>query len=265
MNKLTDRQIQILKIIIEEYTLTGEPVGSKLVSEKYHLGISAQTIRNEMASLEKHKLLEKTHTSSGRIPSKHGLKFYDEHLALPQIDNLIKQRLKVIFIKRDDDIDTVISDSLTMLSEITKLPSVANTYVLNETLREVSLVQLDETNALMLIITNLGNIYKNYIHITNQSQFDDVKVCIRLFNKHLVGTELIKVEEKIISLEPIIKQQVHQYEFITKEIITKLFNNTIKHVQKTNVVGVTKLFEYPEFHDPDLLYKIMKMLETGNI
>ena len=265
MSNLTNRQIQILKIIVDEYTLTGEPVGSKLVFEKYDLGVSPQTIRNEMATLEKLEYLEKTHTSSGRIPSKQGLQYYDENLASPEIDQIVQQRLNSIFVKRDDDIDTVINDTLTMLSEITSLPSIVNTYVSDETLREVTLVQLNEFNAIMLIVTSLGNIYKNYIHITNQQQFDDVKVCIRLFNKHLVGTKLIDVEERIVEIEPLIKHQVHEYEYITKEIIKKLFDNTFKHVRKTNVVGVTTLFQYPEFQDPEMMYKIMKMLETGNI
>ena len=64
---LTDRQNKILKLIVEHYIKLAKPVGSKLISKK--LKCSSATIRNEMAALEDQQLLEKTHTSSGRIPS----------------------------------------------------------------------------------------------------------------------------------------------------------------------------------------------------
>lgn len=265
MAKLTERQLKLLRIIVDEYTYSGEPVGSKLVSTKYKLGVSPQTIRNEMAYLEKIGFLEKTHTSSGRIPSTSGLEYYDQNMALPKIDNIIEERLKSIFIKREDDIDSVINDALTMLSDITSLPSISSTVNLDETLREVTIVQLNDANAIMLVVTSLGNVYKNYIHITNQNQFDDVKVCVKLFNKYLIGTNLLDIDTKLEELEPIIKTQVHEYEYITQEIIKKLFNNTIKCARKPSVVGVTTLFQYPEFKDPEFLCKIMTMLETGNI
>ena len=72
---LDDRKKRVLQAIIEEYINTAEPVSSKAIVENYGLNYSSATIRNEMASLEKDGFLEKTHTSSGRIPSEKGYKF----------------------------------------------------------------------------------------------------------------------------------------------------------------------------------------------
>ena len=80
MEDLTQRQVEILKIIIKEYSETGEPVGSEIVEKKYKLGVSPATIRNEMVSLAKKGYLKKTHFSSGRIPSAKGFRFYIKHL-----------------------------------------------------------------------------------------------------------------------------------------------------------------------------------------
>ena len=77
---LSNRQKLILKAIIEEYVSSGEPVGSKVLTEKPYLEFSSATIRADMAYLEMLGLLEKTHTSSGRIPSAQGYKYYVEHL-----------------------------------------------------------------------------------------------------------------------------------------------------------------------------------------
>ncbi|GAA5414356.1 heat-inducible transcriptional repressor HrcA [Ureaplasma ceti] len=263
--KLTERQFNILKIIVDEYTANGEPISSKLVAQNYNLKVSAQTIRNEMGFLEKNGLIEKTHISSGRIPSKLGLEYYNKNMALPQIDALIEGRLKSIFIKREESIDQVFSDALTMLSDITKLPSVSSTYNLSENLREVSMVQLDDTNAILMVVTSFANVYKTFIQIKNQSQFNDVKTCIKLFNKHLVGTKLINLDEKLAEVQPIIRERVKEYDYITKEIIRKLFDTTIKCATQPKVIGMANLFNYEEFKDSDFLQKILTMLENGNI
>ena len=264
MQKLTDRQNQILKIISNEYCKNGEPISSKYIASLYGAKISSQTIRNELANLEKLGYLEKVHTSSGRVPSKKGLEYFNENASC-NISNVIKNKLESIFIKRENDIDNVINDSLIILNEITSLPSITNTYIIDENLREVSLIQLNENNSMMLIVTSLGNIYKNYIEITNQSRFEDTKVCINLFNKFLIGTPLIELENKIQEILPIIKKEVNEYEYITQQVIKKLFEYTFKNIKKTNVVGVSSLFQYPEFSNPTLLHNIINMLETGNV
>ena len=80
MEDLTQRQIDILKVIIKEYTETGTAVGSEILEKKYKLGVSPATIRNEMVELAKKDYLKKTHFSSGRIPSARGFRFYIKHL-----------------------------------------------------------------------------------------------------------------------------------------------------------------------------------------
>ncbi|HUV42762.1 MAG TPA: hypothetical protein VMY36_02530 [Patescibacteria group bacterium] len=80
MAELTDRQIKILKSIIEEYMESAEPIGSGTLEKKYELGVSPATVRNEMAALTKMKYLHQPHTSAGRIPSKEAFKFYVNQL-----------------------------------------------------------------------------------------------------------------------------------------------------------------------------------------
>lgn len=77
---LSSRQTQILKVIIDEYITTAEPVGSLALEKKYNLGISPATIRAEMATLTAMKYLKQPHTSSGRIPTPLAMKFYINQL-----------------------------------------------------------------------------------------------------------------------------------------------------------------------------------------
>lgn len=80
MEDLTQRQIDILKVIIKEYTDSGDAVGSEILEKKYKLGVSPATIRNEMVELAKKGYLKKAHFSSGRVPSAKGFRFYIKHL-----------------------------------------------------------------------------------------------------------------------------------------------------------------------------------------
>ncbi len=265
MNDLTEREKQILKIIVEQYNLKYEPISSQVVSQLFDKKISSQTIRNCMAVLEKKGYLIKTHASSGRIPAKIALDFFANNLNSFEIDEIIQNRLKSLFIKRDENIDNIINDSLMILNEITNLPSITNVSNENENLREVNLVQLNENSALLLIVTNLGNIYKNYLYIEKDSEINDIKTCIRLFNQNLIGVQINDLWNKINEINPIIKKEVKEYEYITREVISKFFNTTLKQINRTNFVGVTSLSQYPEFQDSQTFFKILDMIESGNI
>jgi len=78
--RLGERKLRILQAIIEDYVMSGEPVGSRTIAKKYNLGISSATIRNEMADLEEMGYLKQPHTSAGRIPSDKAYRLYVDHL-----------------------------------------------------------------------------------------------------------------------------------------------------------------------------------------
>ena len=117
---LTQRQKKILQAIVRQYTSTGQPVGSKHLAEKLPFKVSSATVRNEMAVLEDNDLILKEHSSSGRIPSKRGYRYYVDNLLDPQAvtDNdlvVIQNSLGSGFQK----IDEIISHSADILSNLT--------------------------------------------------------------------------------------------------------------------------------------------------
>ena len=93
---LTKRQENILKMIVVEYIKLAKPVGSKLICDK--LNCSSATVRNEMMQLEEMGLLEKTHTSSGRVPSEKGYRYYVDNLMEPyELNNEEVYKLQTVF------------------------------------------------------------------------------------------------------------------------------------------------------------------------
>ena len=121
---LTERQNRLLKIIVEEYIKTANPVGSKALCDE--LNCSSATIRNEMANLENIGFLEKTHTSSGRIPSEDGYRYYVNNLMeLKKTHDDAMLKLQTIFENKELVLSDVITKSLEIISEITNYTSMS--------------------------------------------------------------------------------------------------------------------------------------------
>src|SRR5690554_3283182 len=143
---ITERQKKILKIIVEDYIKTAKPVGSKSICKL--LKCSSATIRNEMALLEEIGYLEKTHTSSGRVPSEKGYRYYVDTLMKPKEmsgDDMLK--LQTIFHNSSLQLSDAITKSMEIISEITNYTSI----VLGDSssanrLKKVEVVPIDNNN-----------------------------------------------------------------------------------------------------------------------
>ncbi|OGG15025.1 hypothetical protein A2773_02065 [Candidatus Gottesmanbacteria bacterium RIFCSPHIGHO2_01_FULL_39_10] len=128
MNDLNDRQIQILKAIIEEYIETAEPVGSEKMDKKYNLGVSPATIRNEMVKLTKMGYLKQPHTSAGRTPSPLALKYYVSSLMKPEDLSVAEEvRVKQKLWDHKDKMDHLLREATRALASHTKTMSLAAT------------------------------------------------------------------------------------------------------------------------------------------
>lgn len=157
MDDLTQRQIDILKTIIQEYTETGEAVGSEILEKKYKLGISPATIRNEMVELAKKGYLKKTHFSSGRIPSAKGFRFYIFHLM------------------KSKDMST--TDEVSYKNSIWDERKEAH-----RLLGQATKVLAHKTGLLSLTATNTGDVYYSGVaNLLNKPEFLDLSLSRNLF------------------------------------------------------------------------------------
>ena len=134
MYELTDRQIQILKAVVEEYIETAEAVGSETLDKKYNLGVSPATIRNEMVRLTTNGFLKQLHTSAGRVPTPMALKFY--------IQNLMKQK------------QMSVTDEVSVKEKIWDFRQKTDRF-----LRESVKALADKTHTLAIVTTSEGEVY----------------------------------------------------------------------------------------------------------
>ena len=174
--ELTQRQRIIFKTIVEEFTRCAEPVGSKTLMQILDFPVSSATIRNEMAVLEKAGLIEKTHTSSGRVPSQKGYRYYVEHLMVTNLDENTKNSLQQVFSQRHYSLDEVVEKSCSILSQMTNLTSIVlGPDSRKQKLQHIQLIPINSTSAVAIFVTDQGHTENKVFRFRQNVSVEDIK------------------------------------------------------------------------------------------
>lgn len=261
---LTKRQELVLKLIIEEYVKTAEPVGSRTLSKL--LDFSSATIRNEMADLEELGYLEKTHTSSGRIPSDVGYHYYIEKI-LADKDNY-KDSFTVIdelFSNKDIKRDEAIKQAMNLLSQMTNYTTIAlGNSAYGSKIKKIELLPLYENVALLIIVTNLGHVESKNIKIPENTDIEDMKRVIEIFNDILYDCPITKVSEKLHY--EIDQQKIKDMLVYNKTIIDAFLEAFTKFTQSDYyLAGQSKMLYQPEFNDVNRVRELLSFFEKNDI
>lgn len=265
---LTARQLLIFKCIVEEFVETADPVGSKTLMAKYQLPYSSATIRNEMSFLEEYGYLEKTHTSSGRVPSVAGYRFYVETLEQKDVDESIddgiKNQIAQIFSDRHRSLNDIIQESCEMLSELTHLTSVVlGPNSGEDTLQRITVVPLDNNRVTTIIITNQGHVENKVFEILDDVNMEDLISCVNVMNDLLIGTPINQVVFRLErDVKPVLSAKIKEHE--------ELFNAFLEAFVKfasSNVYfsGKENMLYQPEYNDVNKLRRIVSAFENAQV
>ncbi len=241
---LTERQSNVLKLIIEEYSKNPVPVGSNSICEE--IKCSPATIRSEMSKLEELGYLEKTHISSGRIPSEDGYRYYVDNLMKPKEmtgeDILNLQR---VFQNKSLVLSDAIEKSLEIISEMTNYTTIVLGNTNESKLVKVEAIPISDNNIIAIVITDNGHVEKKNINFEN-TDLVEIGKTVDLINKLIVGTPICEVSEKLeFEIKPIISQYVTNH-----EMIYNAFYNAFSDLKDSNdvmVKGKNKILELSEF------------------
>ena len=256
-----NRRDQILKLIVEHFVKTAQPVGSQTLIDEYHLKYSSATIRNEMNALEQLGFLEKTHSSSGRVPSSEGYRFYCEYLRDKDIDDSFKALVNQILDEKTKSIDEIVKSSCQILSHMTSLASVVLGPNINEErLASIQCIPLSPTSVSVIFVTNQGFVQNKTFVIQDEMTVNDLKQCLQLFNDRLVGTPICDLIEKTEALRPVLNDYIVNHDVVYKAMIEAF----VKFASdRLSLYGKNELFEQPEFaSDAENLKKVIKLLES---
>ena len=175
--ELNERKLNILKAIVKDYIETAEAVGSRTISKKHDLGVSAATIRNEMADLEELGYLIQPHTSAGRVPSEKGYKLYVNSLmGNAELSDKEKIIIEKCIRKNVSNIKDLIHETSKLLSQLTNYTTVAVTKSLvnQSNIKHIQLVSMNDNKILLIVVTDKGDIKNSYI--SNDSYLEQSKL-----------------------------------------------------------------------------------------
>ncbi|WP_071442235.1 heat-inducible transcriptional repressor HrcA [Traorella massiliensis] len=261
--ELTERQTKVFKTIVEEFTRTAEPVGSHTLMNLLDFHVSSATLRNEMAALEEMGLLEKTHTSSGRVPSTKGYRYYVDHLMVKHIEPKMMNALQTIFDARNSSMEEVVRQSCDILSQMTNLTSVAlGPDARYQALQHITLIPLNEKSAVAIFVTNHGHTENKTFQFSESVSMNDLTTCCNLLNENLVGVPLNEVVDRMVEIQPLLAAKVQRHEMLFEAFVNAFVKFASDQVYFS---GQSNMLYQPEFADIEKLKKMMSMLEDSSL
>ncbi|RID83791.1 heat-inducible transcriptional repressor HrcA [Mesobacillus zeae] len=258
---LTDRQVLILQVIVDDFIRYALPVGSRSLSKKEEISFSSATIRNEMADLEELGFIEKTHTSSGRIPSEKGYRYYVDHLLAPQkVKTADVQIIKSIYAERIYELEKIVQKSARILSEMTSYTSIVlGPAVKDNRLRRLQIVPLNADTAIAIIVTDTGHVENRTFHFPANISPGEVEKMVNILNERLAGVPLVDLNAKIYKeIAVLLRQHIQNYDLMT-EVLAETFK--IPSNEKVFFGGKTNMLKQPDFTDLDKVRGLMAMIE----
>lgn len=261
---LDKRKQSILQAIIDDYISTAEPVGSRTIARKYNLGISPATIRNEMADLELMGYIEHLHTSSGRIPSSKGYRFYVDDLLTPtKVTDKQMEMIHRWYDTKVQRLDGVFRETAKIIAHLTNNVSMIITPRVTQAIfNYIKFVPLDASHVIAAVMSDNGYIANKIIDMPKDTSMTDFAQMSELLNDYLVGKKISD-----INMSDIHKMQAQM-------VNAAAFNKTIdiiehalgdKKSEHIYTEGAPQLLNQPEFHDVGKVKNILLMLEEEPI
>lgn len=260
---MDERKKEILQAVIDEYINTAEPVSSATLVEKYKLNYSSATVRNELAELEKNGFLDKTHTSSGRIPSEKGYRFYVDELV--KEDDISLEEMKYIQSKlssKVNEIEDLAKIATTTLSEVTHYTTVAiGPKAETQIIEEIKFVLLGSRMLLVVIVTDTGLVKETIIKYDNDVTQNQIETLNSLFNTKLKGKPLSKIDKP---MEEYILSEINYSIDVIKPIIEQI-NRIVEEAGTIYLEGTNKAFDLPEFKSLELAKNFVNVLDEKDV
>ena len=259
---LEERKKRVLQAIVEEYIKTAEPVSSNALINLEGLEYSSATIRNEMAELEKMGYLEKTHTSSGRVPSAKGYRFYVDELL--EEDKISLEEIKYISDKLEtkvNEIEDITKIASSTISEITHYTTVSigpSTEV--QKIENIKFVLLSSRMIMAVILTDTGLVKETIIKFDEELTENQVETLNYMFNNKLKGEPITKIDK------PLEKYLVEEMQYSVK-LIKPIIEQMKKVIEEENLYleGANKLFELPEFNSLEIAKNFINILDEKEL
>ena len=261
-DKLSERKKLILKAIIEAHIADGEPVGSKYLLSNEHLTCSSATIRNEMAELEHMGYLEQPHTSSGRVPTELGYRFYVDSLIenyamtskeITEINKLLKSKM--------NQLDQILLTASKLAGNLTNYTSfLIKPKASMVSIKRFDVIYVNSHSMLLVMISSNGGIITKQLSFEESISHLTVTDLSMALNDYIAGLTANEITLPIIiELEKVMGDKAA----IISPII-KIIYESMNEIDEGDlrVSGMDRLLQYPEYSNKDQLRELLTTLEN---
>ncbi|MGO2068586.1 heat-inducible transcriptional repressor HrcA [Glutamicibacter arilaitensis] len=214
------RRLDVLRAIVEDYVQSREPVGSKALLDRHNLGVSAATIRNDMALLEEEGLIAAPHTSSGRIPTEKGYRrFVDEIGELKPLSRAERDAINKI-LDRSTDLDEMLKSTVRLLARLTnQVAMIQVPHYDTASLKNLDLVGLGSTQVLMVMIASNGTVDQRMMPVQRSYSDNELNDLKQWLLNNFGGVQLAELANRLTRTEV---SPAHQAEPLVQQVFGAL-------------------------------------------
>ena len=260
--ELTDRKKQILKVVVEDYVRTAEPVGSKAIAAEMG-GVSSATIRNELSDLTELGYLEQPHTSAGRVPSPKGYRLYVNELMERQRLSIAEtERINQSLQMRMEELDRVISQAGRAVSSLMNYPAyVAATGKKQMTARRFELLPVDEHSCIVGMMMGDTRVKSQLLRMQLKVDTEQMPTLVNLLNSNFTGISADEMNRRLMD----VSEQVTPQMFLLLSQTIAYAADVLQEAGQKEVftVGTSQLLKLPEFRDADKAHQLMSFLSDS--
>jgi heat-inducible transcriptional repressor len=257
---LGKRRAYILATVVYEYIATAEPVGSQSLTQKYNLGISSATVRNEMAELEAGGYLIQPHTSAGRIPSDSGYRTYVDELMQPeQLNDDERHRIRDELGDAARELDEIIDHTTRLLGRLSNnLAFVTKPQQEAQLFKHIQLIWLSPHTGVAIIVTSLGVAAQSLFELGAEVHPDELTRFSNALNTRFANRPLRDVMESDVALAA---QELGASDDLRAAVVAAVLSARSSEQPTIASAGAQNLLDQPEFQDLRKLRSILRIVE----
>ncbi|HET6894745.1 MAG TPA: heat-inducible transcriptional repressor HrcA [Candidatus Baltobacteraceae bacterium] len=257
---LDKRKAYILATVVYEYIATAEPVASQALTQKYSLGVSSATVRNEMAELEAGGYLVQPHTSAGRVPSDAGYRMYVDQLMHPeQLASDDRKRIRDELRDASRELDDIIEGTTRLLGRLSKnLAFVTKPVNDTTTFKHIQLIWLGARTGVAIVVTSIGVSAQSVFELSSDVSPDDLTRLSNALNARMGNRALRDIGEHEVAAAT---QELGLSDDVKNAVMAALRSAASQDVSNVSASGAQNLLDQPEFHDLRKLRSILRIVE----
>jgi len=254
---IPERSLEVLRAIVQDFISSNQPVGSKALLDRHPLGVSAATIRNDMALLEEEQLITAPHTSSGRIPTEKGYRLFVDRLSEVKALSSAEKNAIENFLNQANDLEDVVERTARTLSSLTNALALVQYPSLGKSsVRHIELIPLSENRALLMLIADSGRVQQLQVESENAIDDELIQEIRGRLNGMLAGAQLSTVKSKLSQMAGEFSPQRRVFvERVLEALISLVDAN---RQEKLVVSGAANLAK----HDDDFSGELSRVLEA---